>query len=53
MKDAVITEMHQIKDAIAAEHGYDVRAIAAYARRKFPRRAKRVVRPAAKKKIRA
>jgi hypothetical protein len=49
MKDAIMTEMHQIKDAIAAEHGNDVRAIIAYARRKFPLRGKRVIRPAKKK----
>jgi len=53
MKDAIITEMHQIKDAIAAEHNNDVRAIVAYAKRKFPLRGRRVIRPAAKKKIRA
>ncbi len=53
MKDAIITEMHQIKDAIAAEHNNDVRAIAAYAQRKFPPNGRRVIRPPAKKKIRA
>jgi hypothetical protein len=52
MKDAIITEMHQIKDAIAVEHQFDVRGIAAYAKRKFPLRAKRRTRPVAKKKIR-
>jgi len=53
MKDAIITEMHQIKDAIAAEHNFDVRAIAAYGQRKFPVRGRKVIRPAPKKKLRS
>ncbi len=53
MKDAIITEIHQIKDAIALEHNFDVRAIAASAQRKFPPNGRRVIRPPSKKKIRA
>ena len=30
MRDEIIDELWQIKDAISAEHGHDVRAIAAY-----------------------
>ena len=50
MKDAVITEMHRIKDAIAAENKHDVRAIMASAKRKFRVPAKRLWQPAKQKK---
>jgi hypothetical protein len=53
MKDSVITEIHQIKDAIARENGYDVRAIMAAVRRQARVPAKRLVRPGKKRKLSA
>ena len=50
MNDSVISEIHQIKDAIAHEHRNDVRAILDYARRKFPQKAAKPVRRRAPKK---
>ena len=34
MPDAIIAELWRIKDAMAREHGYDVKALAAYLRGK-------------------
>lgn len=34
MPDAIIAELWRIKDAMAREHGYDVRVMAAYLRDK-------------------
>jgi hypothetical protein len=49
MKDAVITEIHQIKDAIAREQNYNVRAILAYAQKQFPARKSKPIRRRTKK----
>ena len=34
MGDEIIAELRRIKDAMAREHGYDVKALAAYVRAK-------------------
>lgn len=34
MPDEIITELWQVKDDLAREHGYDVRALAAYLQEK-------------------
>lgn len=47
MPDAIISELWRVKDAMAREHGYDVKALAAYLRRKEQSRRTRPAKPTA------
>ena len=43
MSDTIIEELWRIKDGIAQEHGYDVRALAAYLQNKERTKSRQVV----------
>ena len=43
MSDTIIEELWRIKDGIAQEHGYDVRALAAYLQNKERTESRKVV----------
>ena len=43
MSDEIIRELWRIKDGIAEEHGYDIKALVAYLQKKQEREGRRVV----------
>ena len=53
MKDPIVEEVRRVRERLAARYGYDVRKIAAAARRRQKRSGRKVVSFVTKKKLSA